>query len=115
MWPPVRVLCAERVESEKTVTAFPWVVARRGRVGCGEEDQARSRRSGLRGVRAARVAEVGILREGADWPRGVRSAVVQSVGLGSLDLGGMKIRDNEDRSVTSLRGGRISSCMEGGS
>lgn len=76
--PPVRVLWLESVDREKTVTDFPWAVARSGRVGCGVDDHARSCRSGLRGVNALRclfvavaaaagaevVAEVGMVGDG---------------------------------------------------
>lgn len=41
LWPPVRVLWAEKVASEKMVTDLLWAVARRGRVGCGMEYQPR--------------------------------------------------------------------------
>lgn len=57
----MRVLWIEREEREKTVTDLAWAVARRGRVGCGEEHQARSRRSGVKVGRAVRVAEVGMV------------------------------------------------------
>ena len=77
MWPPVRVLWAERVAREKTVAPFEWAVARRGRVGCGTEIQARSWRSGCR-VARGRTVTVVPREEGRGCSEdGIVSAVVE--------------------------------------
>jgi hypothetical protein len=68
-----------KVAREKTVTDFAWAVARRGRVGCGMEDQARVYRSGWKGGRGVMVAVVGGVAGGNDVVRGAVVAMLVSI------------------------------------
>jgi hypothetical protein len=83
------------VEREKTVTDLAWVVARRGRVGCGAENQARSWRSGLNGWRGWIAAMAG-------EEEGEEEDVVGGAEVGILKVGGQGALDNQDGGMAAL-------------